>query len=833
MTASAVSSFQNASDTIPRDLDVSVVLKAIRTGGKKLQGQIAQIRNRFQAELAITGDYKKAKLAVDPLKKQLPGVTWTGTFSGRASDKLIQHSGLLVADLDSLGEKLADIRKKLLNSPHLWALFVSPSGDGLKAVHRVSADAQEHPASWRAVQKHVLELTGVQIDQSGKDPARLCFLSFDPDLYHNANATEIEPEAEPEKPKPRVFSPNGLVDLNGRQRIAAGLLGDIDWQSDVQGLCICPAIEKHTTSNGKRDCHIYLDDKHGPTIHCVHNSCRRVIETYNYRLRSLIGKVEYAESSARASTKLTCTLGESGNCGDGDVRSTPENEAVEAPAPYQPPPLDLLPSELQDYVIGGSESLNVDVAYILLPLLSAVGSAIGNSRSIFLKRGFIQPPVIWTGIIGRSGARKSPALESACFAVMQHERELARQNRDALTAYDEEMAAWEGRRKAERGAKPEPPTSLTCLMDDMTLEALADAMQTNPRGLLVKKDELSHWFAAFDQYHAAKGADVGRWLSLHTGVFFGLDRRTDHRRYRIHQPRVCITGGIQPQVLRRVLTEDFFERGLPARFLFAAPPSQKDKWSDTVISDSLRENTRELFGALWLLQPGREDKGEQCPELLRLDADAKAEFVRYYNECGDAALEGDEREEAAWSKLSGYAARLALVGQVARDQESEKITGEVMAAACELARWFGAEAVRIYASLVETREQREQRKLIEFIKSRGSMVSVRDVTHYYWPLKNQTEKAEQDLTRLVKAGLGKWEEVRPEGRGRPTRKFQLLPTSPSPKIVSTRGETGNYGDGDVPSGQKNETGWKNDPIIIEAINMFNATVKEPNGIRTV
>jgi hypothetical protein len=167
MSASAVSTFENASDITPRHLDVSVLLRLIRTGGKKLRGQIEQIRNRFQAELAITGDYNKAKRAVDLLKKQLPGVTWSGTFSQRAGDKLIQHSGLLVADLDSLGEKLADIRKKLLNTPHVWALFVSPSGDGLKAVYRVSADAQKHPASWRAVQKHVLELTGVQIDQSG------------------------------------------------------------------------------------------------------------------------------------------------------------------------------------------------------------------------------------------------------------------------------------------------------------------------------------------------------------------------------------------------------------------------------------------------------------------------------------------------------------------------------------------------------------------------------------------------------------------------------------------------------------------------------------------
>ena len=296
MSAIAVSTFENASDTTPRDLDVSVVLGVIRTGGKKLRGQIEQIRNRFQAELTITGDYKKAKLAVDPLKKQLPGVTWSGTFSQRASDKLVQHSGLLVADLDSLGENLPGVRKELLTSPHLWALCVSPCGDGLKAVFRVLADEEKHRANWRAVEKHVFELTGVQIDQSGKDPARLCFMSYDPGLYHNSNAIELEPLPKPNKPK-RAFCDNGAIDLSQRQRIAEQSLGPINWQSKTRGFPVCPAKHLHTTGDGDRDCEIYLDG--APTIYCFHDHCRGFLEGLNHELRSRIAKTE-RESASKA-----------------------------------------------------------------------------------------------------------------------------------------------------------------------------------------------------------------------------------------------------------------------------------------------------------------------------------------------------------------------------------------------------------------------------------------------------------------------------------------------------------------------------------------------------
>jgi hypothetical protein len=450
-----------------------------------------------------------------------------------------------------------------------------------------------------------------------------------------------------------------------------------------------------------------------------------------------------------------------------------------APAPYVSPPLALLPSQIQDYIQTVAESLNVDLSYVLLPLLSSLGCAIGNARSILLKRNFIQPPVIWTGIIGRSGARKSPALEAGCFAVLEHERELIRQNKDAETDYEERLAEWEGKKRMERGVKPARPPQLTCLMDDMTLEALADAIQINPRGVLVKKDELSHWFASFDQYTNAKGADVSRWLSLHTAAFFGLDRRTEERRYRIHQPRVCITGGIQPRVLARTLTEDFFERGLPARFLFAAPPMRQDKWSEVEISKALQDAVLERFCELWLLSPDHDEYDQPCPKLLRLDPDAKAEYVRYYNQCGAASVAADEQGEAVWNKLSGYAARLALIGQLARDPHAETVTGDVMQAACDLARWFGAEAERIYASLAETREQRLQRKLVEFIKRRGGAVYEREIMQSFTPLKNDKAGTERELVRLVKSGRCEWLPVRRDGAGRPARKIGLSLASTS------------------------------------------------------
>jgi uncharacterized protein DUF3987 len=485
-----------------------------------------------------------------------------------------------------------------------------------------------------------------------------------------------------------------------------------------------------------------------------------------------------------------------------DEGTTNPNELPPAPAPYAPPPLTLLPAVLEEFVQAAAESLNVDPSYIFLPLLSAIGTAIGNSRSVLLKRGFIQPPNIWTAVVGRSGSRKSPSIEAACFAISEHERELDRQNRQAREMHAEELANWESKSKSLRGEKPLPPVIATCEMDDLTLEVLADRLQGNPRGVLVPKDELSHWFESFDQYRNQKGSDVSRWCSLHTGVQFGIDRRTDNRHQRLWLPRVCITGGVQPKVLKRLLTEDFFERGLPARFIFAAPPFRQDRWTDATIPDDLMHKVRELFENLWLLQPGNDDHERPVPVLLRLTGEAREQYIAFFNDCGVTGAESDEHEAAAWSKLTGYAARFALLGQVLCDQTAEKITGEIMLSACDLTRWSGNEAMRVYRQFSETKEEREGRELIEFVQRRGGEVSITETMQSFWPLKNQRDEIQKRYDALVKAGRGKWIERRTGARGPKTTFFQMFYASTSICFGDSRGKNEKQIDVDVDSSQK-------------------------------
>lgn len=167
------------------DSQVSIVAhaKAVKTTNIRVADCLADIRDgkyRTQIEQvrAATGDERKS------LKKNLAAVMWSGTFTRRANSAVVVQSGLLCADLDTIpANRLPEIRARLSTSPHVLAIFRSPSGTGLKALFKVPANPEAHKASFQAVQRHVGEVTGLPIDLACSDVARLCFVSFDPELW--------------------------------------------------------------------------------------------------------------------------------------------------------------------------------------------------------------------------------------------------------------------------------------------------------------------------------------------------------------------------------------------------------------------------------------------------------------------------------------------------------------------------------------------------------------------------------------------------------------------------------------------------------------------------
>lgn len=462
---------------------------------------------------------------------------------------------------------------------------------------------------------------------------------------------------------------------------------------------------------------------------------------------------------------------------------------------YTPPPVDVLPKPVCGYIKAAAEALGSDVAYILLPLIIALAAAAGLTRRICLRRTWREPLIIWGGIVGESGTLKSPAVDLATSTLQRKQAEAFARHAEEVALYERDLALFEadfiewkktGRKKKEPPPeKPKPPRCQRYIVDDVTVEALAERHQEAPRGLLAVRDELAGWALSFNQYKARGGADVAAWLKIHGGRSLLVDRKSGvNKVIYLERAGVWIVGGIQPDILRRVLTTELFENGCAARLLLASPPAMPKVWTEATIDERTEEALDFVFDKLLALDFDVDDDGKTKPVDLDLTAEGKRAWVAFYNSHAteQAALTGDLA--AAWSKLEGYAARFALLVHLLRwaaDDTTLESKSRVDAASVEagaaLARWFGAEAKRIYGVLGDDPDTAELRRTVELIRRRGGAITIRELQQSDRRFR-AAEDAEAELNKLAAAGQGAWEVLAPAGgRGPTKREFRLSTAS--------------------------------------------------------
>jgi len=457
---------------------------------------------------------------------------------------------------------------------------------------------------------------------------------------------------------------------------------------------------------------------------------------------------------------------------------------------WRPFPVDALPEPAARYVQAAAGSIGCDSAFVALPLLSVLAGAVGTSTRIELKADWQEPAVVWTAIVGDSGTHKSPALKAAtCFADRKDAREI-RAFRDDMATYEAEqqryeadLKAWQRKPTSPAPEKPTPPTCRRFLIADVTIEALAKRLDDNPRGFPIARDELAGWLDAFNQYKGGKGADVAAWLSVHNAGPLRVDRSGgDRKTIFVQSAAVSITGGIQPPVLARSLGSFHFQDGLAARLLVAMPPKTPRKWTEKRIPDDALNAMGRIFARLWCLESTIDGDGDLRPLDLPLTQEARRVRIAFDNRHGAelTALTGDLA--AAWSKLEGYAARLALVCHLTDWAAGNDLTpGPVDQVAVEsgvrLVEWFKNETRRVYAVLTEGDEERADRELVDLIRRRGGAITARELQQASRAYPT-AESADEALTGLVKSKRGEWEPILPDASGgRPARVFRLSTVS--------------------------------------------------------
>tara|TARA_Y100000401_G_scaffold26053_2_gene18396 strand:+ start:5339 stop:7759 length:2421 start_codon:yes stop_codon:yes gene_type:complete len=172
---SNITIFKNIKETTtPFYRDINVVLERIKEGACK--------------ELVKKIRLEKNKEDRNELKKELPAICFSGTFSKRADSSINEHSGFICLDFDGYKKikELLSEKETLSKSKYVYSVFISPSGNGLKVIVKIPQDIDNHVNYFNSLEKH---FDSPHFDKTCKNISRVCYESYDPLLYINENSS--------------------------------------------------------------------------------------------------------------------------------------------------------------------------------------------------------------------------------------------------------------------------------------------------------------------------------------------------------------------------------------------------------------------------------------------------------------------------------------------------------------------------------------------------------------------------------------------------------------------------------------------------------------------
>ncbi|MCU0439170.1 MAG: hypothetical protein MUC49_14830 [Raineya sp.] len=140
----------------------------------------------------------------DEIKKNLPYFTASGVFDVRKDIGLVKHSGLIQIDFDKVIPKTlpADVPPadqqmrdyfdtmfyELSQDDMIFALFVSPSGTGLKAICKVEANPNDQEKNFRELRGYFWGRYHLTADPKVRALSMPCFVSYDTCLHINPHS---------------------------------------------------------------------------------------------------------------------------------------------------------------------------------------------------------------------------------------------------------------------------------------------------------------------------------------------------------------------------------------------------------------------------------------------------------------------------------------------------------------------------------------------------------------------------------------------------------------------------------------------------------------------
>ena len=538
---SKINYFDSVKGSQFKKVEVQEVLQQIENGHWK--DQINDIRYHVK---------NGSSIEASQIKGNLPAITISATFKERRKIGFVdKYSGLLHLDYDKL-EDIEEVKANLISIPYTYSAFISPSGNGVKVLVKCDSDLSTHTTAFNNLRGYYDKIVGVESDKSVKDITRLCYVSYDPDLYLNETSEVFKYKS----------STLDQIDLN--------------WVWNFTG-------NKHDFVVGNRNNFVY-------SFACNANRYGvDISDTHNYAYSYSDDSFDEKEIETTIKSAYENNVNENGNARQ--IAISAKDEVVEDSSPMIPEYIyETLPKTLRDAcnIFGGRKR---DV--FLTSALSVISGGLHNVHGLYDKEKVF--PNLYSFVIAPpasgKGSMKFAKQLGDCFhdLLFSQSKEELQKYKKAKRLFSLKLKKAKTDAQIEALIEPEEPKTRMYFIPANTSSAMMIKHLEDNDGMGCICETEADTLTNTLKQEWGSYSDVLR-KGFHAEII-SKSRMTDLDYSEIKEPKfsVAITG--TPNQLDTLITS--IQDGLFSRFIFYSF-SAKQKWRSTY-TEAITVSNNEIF----------------------------------------------------------------------------------------------------------------------------------------------------------------------------------------------------------------------------------------------
>lgn len=326
-------------------------------------------------------------------------------------------------------------------------------------------------------------------------------------------------------------------------------------------------------------------------------------------------------------------------------------------------PLDAFPLKIQDIINEFYEETKLPVDYFGLGVMMAVSTVTGNNLIAQYKYGWSTPPMLYGFMVGNSGIGKSKVVNRCLAPIETLIRQYIDEHEIQMETYHQEVQKL---KLSKPNADPPPPPIARRLMTSKaTVESLYDILKTNPKGIILMRQEALGWIKSMNQYRS-KGDDQEFFLEVWDNENITIDRVG--KNLRIKKAFINVFGGVQPQIVKEFASGHREHNGFIPRLLWAFPTNLNKPMPSKHVPDKRFYDLYENI-ILWIHNLPMDLKANESntnwvvdPITIELSEGAKELYFQFL--CSNTEDQNSAEEDsvkAMLSKMDNYLLRFSLI----------------------------------------------------------------------------------------------------------------------------------------------------------------------------